>query len=120
MGNATNDGRVYMNQRVWKSTRETLRRCCVLRQELDEGMEQDSWRPPNRLSADVLEEALDRYAEHLESLCKRRFDGTRSDWRLSITDRENRWRRTALGETEAKIPQSQSPPPQAGPTIDEH
>ncbi len=116
---ATNDGRVYMNLRAWAWTRDTLRRCCALQQELDKGSEDRSRRPPNRLAANVVDRALDRYAEQLERACERRRGGDpRDDWRESVEAREGRWRRTALGETEVRDQQFHEPPPQIGPTID--
>ena len=119
MGKATQDGRVYMNLRVWEWTRDTLRRCCALQQELDEGSETWSRRPPNGLAAKVLERALESNADRLERECERRRGDMPSDWRENVEAREDRWRRTALGETESEVPQFRSPPPQFGPSIDE-
>ena len=39
-------------------------------------------------------------------------------WRESVESRKTRSRRTALGETIEEPLRFQSPPPQAGPTID--
>ena len=119
MGKATNDGRVFMNLRAWDWTRETLRRCCALQQELDDESDHRSRRPPNCLAANVVDRALDQHANRLEEICEFRHGGSDTDWRKSVEARENRWRRTALGETDSEDPQFHSPPPQALPTLDE-
>ena len=86
---------------------------------MEEGAETWSRRPPNGLAAKVLDKALERYSEFLERDCERRRGDMKTDWRESVESREDRWRRTALGETDSETPLSRSPPPQIGPAIDE-
>ena len=119
MGIKTRDGRIQASWRIWPWTRDTLRRCCALQVEMEEGAETWSRRPPNCLSADVMGKALERYSDHLERECERRRGGMKTDWRKSVESREDGWRRTALGETDSETPLSRSPPPQIGPAIDE-
>lgn len=91
MGKATQDGRVYMNLRAWPWTRDTLRRCCALQQELNVGCEDWTKRPPNGLAAQVLDQALERHEAFLERACERDRSGMSVSWRKSAENRELRW-----------------------------
>jgi len=104
VGNATLDGREWLNLRAWPRTRERLRRCCALYQERQAGDETSSRRPPNGLSARLLDRALAKLVDELEDACERERGGRGEDWRRSVAEREHRWKATATGVIETITP----------------